>query len=171
MISVLKGDLAKLDFDMIVCPVRRANRPAQKVSREIFREGGKELQDQIRKLPPVESGECAAVTTQSMPCSQVILTGAPETDGDAEEKDLLASCFWNSIGLAYDFLQNSEKERVTIAFPCIECESLSDEESCQTALKTIQKLFRLYPEAEPVDVAFVTRDQNQYRILKEGLAR
>ena len=171
MISALKGDLAKLDFDMIVCPVTGANRPAQEVSLQIFLEGKKELRDQIKKLPPVESGECKAVNTESMACSQVILTGAPTRYGDAEEKDLLASCIWNSIGLAYDFLQNSEKERVTIAFPCIRCESLNDEESCRTALETIKKLFRLYPEAEPVEVVFVTRDQNQYRILKEGIVK
>lgn len=174
MMYAMKGDLTGLDFDLIVCPANPQLLPGSGVNKEIFETAGRGLLCEVMQYKELKAGQAIMTDAYHLPCKKVIhAVGPVYNSGQDNEEELLASCYWNALALAYDYLMKSEEEKITVAFPCISTGvgGFPDELACHIAVKTIRKLFRLYPEAKAIDVAFVTRAQEQYKILKEELAR
>lgn len=174
MISVLKGDITGLDFDIIVNPANTQLLPGSGINRKIFEKAGRGLVNEMLSHGQISMGKAVMSDAYNLPCKKVIHAAGPVYNFNLdEEEELLAACYWNSLSLAYDYMLENHLNRLTVAFPEISTGpyGFPAEEACHIAVKTVKKLFRLYPEAEGIHVVFVLRDQLPYLLYKKELSR
>lgn len=115
-LSVLKGDITKLDVDVIVNAAAPDLLGGGGVDGAIHRAAGPSLVAQCRTLGGCETGDAKITGGYRLPATAVIHTVGPVWHGgDRSEPELLASCYRKSLALAeqYDFK--------SIAFPAISC--------------------------------------------------
>lgn len=106
MISTLKGNISLLDFDLIVDPTNQQVLPMQGVSAQIFHQSGNEMMKACQALNGLEVGKAKMTESFNLPCKAVIHTCGPRyIDGAHNEDEYLAACYWNSMALAYDYMQ------------------------------------------------------------------
>ncbi len=117
-ISVIQGDITKLEVDAIV---NAANNPllgGGGVDGAIHRAAGPGRLEECRTLGGCETGQAKITSGHNLPARWVIHTVGPVWHGgDQKEDELLAGCYRNSLALAGQYsLKCSLK---TIAFPAI----------------------------------------------------
>ncbi len=172
MIYVMKGDITGLDFDLIVNPANTQLLPSTGVNLDIYRAAGKGMLHELLPYAPIEEGRAILSGSYGLPCRKVIHAIGPAYNfGLDDEQELLAACYWNSMALAYDMLRNQSRPKLSIAFPEISTGpyGFPAAEACHIAIRTIQRLFREYPEAQGIDVWFVLRDEASYMLYKKEL--
>lgn len=172
MISVLKGDITRLDFDIIVNAANSALMPGGGVCGAIFSRAGQGLLKECISLNGCQTGQAKMTLAYDLPSKRIIHAVGPRyIDGKHNEKELLAACYWNSMSLAYDYLLESKQERIAIAFPCIATGiyGYPNQEACKIACDTIQALYKAYPDAKAIDVTFVCYLEIDYAYYKEYL--
>ncbi len=163
MILTLKGDLSKLDFDIIVVGLTQNLVPESGVARKVL-EG-----IQIENL---ELGRAQMVDGNGLACKKVIYSVCPTyQDGNNNEDEYLAACYWNSLSLAYQYMYDEKLDRVHVGFSSLATQTshFPNLDACQIALKTIKRLNNKFPETKAIDICFVCDKTEDYMLYKEVL--
>jgi O-acetyl-ADP-ribose deacetylase (regulator of RNase III) len=113
-IEVIRGDITRLDVDIIVNAANQSLLGGGGVDGAIHRAAGRALLDECRALGGCPTGQVRLTGGHGLLARYVIHAVGPiyETGGQGEA-DLLRSCYQDSLRLA------AEKQAGTIAFPCI----------------------------------------------------
>jgi len=114
MVSVVVGDITKLNVEAIVNAANTTLLGGGGVDGAIHAASGPQLKDACRALNGCRTGEAKITPGFRLPAKLVIHTVGPVwSGGNAGEPDLLVSCYRNALELA---LQHNIS---TIAFPAI----------------------------------------------------
>lgn len=112
-INLTQGDITTLQVDAIVNAANKSLLGGGGVDGAIHRAAGKELLEACRKLHGCETGKAKITPAFALPSRYVIHTVGPVYSGSANDAELLASCYRESLNLAAD------KDLQSIAFPAI----------------------------------------------------
>lgn len=113
-ISIVKGDITKIEVDAIVNAANSRLLGGGGVDGAIHRAGGREILEECKKIAGCPTGEARITTAGKLPCKKVIHTVGPiYKDGNHNEPQLLYNAYYNSLKLA------EENQLKTIAFPSI----------------------------------------------------
>lgn len=117
-IEVFKGDITKIEVDVIVNAANTSLLGGGGVDGAIHRAGGSAILNDCRKIVARQGGckvgEAVITTAGNLPAKYVIHTVGPVYNGGQKgEPEKLANCYLNSLQLAADTHCKS------IAFPCI----------------------------------------------------
>lgn len=115
-LELYRGDITKLDVDAIVNAANESLLGGGGVDGAIHRAAGRELYEECKKIGGCPTGEARITRGYRLPARHVIHTVGPVWHGGGRgERELLASCYRNSLRLA---VENGVR---TIAFPAISC--------------------------------------------------
>ena len=163
-ISLIKGDITKLDIDAIVNAANTSLLGGGGVDGAIHRAAGPQLLEACRKLNGCPTGEARLTPGFNLPARYVIHTVGPVWhDGKDQEGELLESCYFNSLRIATD------KGLSSIAFPNISTGvyRFPKELAGEIAVQTVRKY--LANNELPAEVVFVAFDDENYAIYKSLL--
>ena len=156
--TLKKGDITKLDADVIVNAANGRLAPGGGVCGAIFSAAGYDQLDQAcRKLGGCETGSAVITPGFALPARHVIHAVGPVWQGGKRnEAQLLGSCYTCSLELA---LKNRCK---SIAFPLISSGiyGYPKEEAFQIAISAI----RHFLEKHDMEVYLVLFDQETYQL-------
>lgn len=134
---LVKGDITKMETDVIVNAANTALKMGGGVCGAIFKAAGvQKMHNACAHLSPIRTGEAVYTPAFNLPSKFVIHTAGPiYKDGRSGEAELLEACYLNSLQLA-DTLQCR-----SIAFPLISSGMYGypKEEALDVATKAIQK--------------------------------
>ena len=113
--QITKGDITKLEVDVIVNAANTSLSEGGGVCGAIFKAAGEALMQQAcAPLAPIAQGEAVMTPAFALPCKAVIHTAGPiYQDGKHQERETLTRCYQNSLHLALQAGYES------IAFPLI----------------------------------------------------
>ncbi|MDV3507966.1 O-acetyl-ADP-ribose deacetylase [Elizabethkingia anophelis] len=165
-IEIIKGDITKIQADVIVNAANSSLLGGGGVDGAIHRAGGKQILDeciQIRnKQGKCNPGEAVVTTAGNLPAQYVIHTVGPVWKGDKERCErLLGNCYNNALELADNLGVK------TIAFPNISTGiyKFPKDLAAEIAIKIAQNL-----ESETIEkIIFVCFDEENERIYKQLL--
>lgn len=165
-ISLIKGDITKLEVDAIVNAANSSLLGGGGVDGAIHKVGGKQILEEcidIRsKQGGCKPGEAVITTGGLLKAKSIIHTVGPVWNGGNNDEDkLLASCYINSLKLA------EENHIKTIAFPNISTGvyRFPKERAADIAVKTVKNYLR---ENESIEkVIFVSFNEENYQLYSK----
>lgn len=173
MISVIKGDITGLDFDLIVNDARKDLMPQNGICASLFNKADEGLIEECEKIGSCEQGQVVLTHSHSLPCKGILHAVGPRyIDGSQGERDILEACYWNALAFAYKLCRQTGWTSLSIAFPCLGIQNgYPKKDACHVAVQTTRNLFRQFPEANFINVVFVCENQQNYMYYKEELSR
>jgi O-acetyl-ADP-ribose deacetylase len=163
-IELIQGDITKLQVDAIVNAANTSLLGGGGVDGAIHRAAGPELLKECSLLQGCPTGEAKITKGYRLPARYVIHTAGPIwRGGNADEEELLASCYKRSLHLA---IQHGIK---SIAFPNISTGvyHFPKEKAASIAVKTVKEFSESDSNLERV--IFICFDEENYRIYQEQL--
>ncbi|GMU95568.1 O-acetyl-ADP-ribose deacetylase [Ignavibacterium album] len=164
LIELYKGDITKIKVDAIVNAANNSLLGGGGVDGAIHRAAGPELLEYNRKLGGCATGEAKISPGFRLPSKYIIHTVGPIWQGGtANEDQLLANCYQNSLKLAV------ENQIKTIAFPAISTGvyGFPLDRATEIAIRTVKGFLRDNDAIEKV--VFVCFDDNTYEVYKRLL--
>jgi len=164
-ITLLKGDITKLDVDAIVNAANESLLGGGGVDGAIHRAAGPQLLEECKTLGGCPTGQARITKGYNLSAKFVIHTVGPVwRGGKNNEGKLLADCYRNSLRLA------SENNIKTIAFPCISTGvyCFPKEKAAQIAVEEVNNFLKNNNVVE--NVSFVCFDEESFTIYKKLLA-
>ena len=167
MIEIIKGDITKLEVDVIVNAANRTLLGGGGVDGAIHRAAGPRLLAECATLGGCDTGSAKITRGYRLPAKYVIHAVGPVwSGGHKNEDDLLASCYRKALQLAAEYGLQS------IAFPCISTGiyRFPFERACRIALREISSAIHAEASLRRVTcVCFSDSDYQAYRrILVES---
>ncbi len=162
-ISLLRGDITKLEVDAIVNAANKTLLGGGGVDGAIHRAAGKKLLEECRQLNGCETGDAKITKGYQLPAQFVIHTVGPVYNGGKyNEAEKLASCYQRSLEIAVD--NNIE----SVAFPNISTGvyGYPKAEAAKIAIQTVKAFLETHSQLQ--EVIFCVFDDENYR-LYDGL--
>lgn len=167
-ISVVKGDITKIEVDAIVNAANSSLLGGGGVDGAIHRAGGPAILEECKKIVARQggcnTGEAVITTAGNLPAKFVIHTVGPIWHGgNKNEKSLLAACYTSSLQLA---VENNCK---SIAFPAISTGvyRFPKPEAATIAVQTVQAF--LQENSQPEKVIFVCFDEENFNLVQTAI--
>ena len=161
-ISVVQGDITKIQTDVVVNAANKHLRGGGGVDGAIHRAGGPSIMEECRAIGSCPTGEAVITTAGKLPAKKVIHTVGPVWNGGKDnEEALLTNAYQNSLDLAF------KANLYHILFPQYQYGSLwiSKKESSRNSYWMWQNhSLKGIPEME---IVFVCFDQENYEIYKQ----
>ena len=169
-IKIIKGDITKLEIDVIVNAANTSLLGGGGVDGAIHRAGGSEILEECKKIRNRQGGckvgEAVITNAGKLKAKKVIHTVGPKwNNGNSKEEEKLANCYINSIKLA------EEHKMSSIAFPNISTGiyGFPKELAAKMAIETIRNYDYKFIDLV-VFVCFDIENLNLYKALDiEGL--
>lgn len=162
-ISIIQGDITRLDVDAIVNAANRSLLGGGGVDGAIHRAAGPELLKACRPLGGCATGQAKITPGFRLPADYVIHTVGPVWSGGSQsEAELLASCYRQSLALA------REHGLKTIAFPAISTGVYGYplDQAAQIAMQTVQTFLQSDTQIEAVYL--VCFGQRAYEVYEQA---
>ena len=143
LLSLVQGDITLQEVDGIVNAANSRLAGGGGVDGAIHRAGGPAIMAQCRRIGGCPTGQAVITTGGNLPAQKVIHTVGPIYGRQANNAELLASCYANSMGLAR---ANGLR---SLAFPSISTGvyGYPVAEAAKVALTTITRELKEHPEA------------------------
>ncbi|MBN1633097.1 MAG: O-acetyl-ADP-ribose deacetylase [Ignavibacteria bacterium] len=162
-ISIIKGDITKLEVDAIVNAANKTLLGGGGVDGAIHRAAGRQLYEKCKTLNGCETGEAKITRGYNLPAKNVIHTAGPVWHGGKyNEPSLLKNCYLNSLKLA------KEHNLKTIAFPSISTGvyGYPIEEASKIAVDTVMSFLK--ENSIPEEVTFVCFSDSDLKVYKKN---
>jgi O-acetyl-ADP-ribose deacetylase (regulator of RNase III) len=164
-ISVIRGDITRVEADAIVNAANSSLLGGGGVDGAIHRAGGPDILEACKKIVArqggCKTGNAVITTAGKLPAKFVIHTVGPVWNGgNNNERALLAKCYLNSLMLA------AENGCKTVAFPAISTGvyRFPKDEAAFIAVQTVDDFIR--NTAPGLRVTFVCFDEENFLLLK-----
>jgi O-acetyl-ADP-ribose deacetylase (regulator of RNase III) len=164
VIELVIGDITEQEVDAIVNAANSTLLGGGGVDGAIHRAGGPSILAECRGLGGCRPGDVKPTTAGDLTAKHVLHAVGPVwRGGDANEAELLASCYRRAIELA------AELGDRTVAFPAISTGAYGYplERAAPIAIEATQKAMREHPEVEIA--RFVFRDELALAAYREAL--
>lgn len=167
-LSCKKGDIAKIETDIIVNAANSSLLGGSGVDGAIHTAGGPEILEACKKIVDRQGscpvGEAVITTAGRLPAKHVIHTVGPVWNyGKMNEEEKLRDCYRNSLELA------SEKKVNSITFPNISTGAYGfpKEKAVEVVLDEVKKYFLENNASTIKEVVFVCYDDENFDIYSE----
>ncbi len=164
-IKLMKGDITRLKVDVIVNAANNSLLGGGGVDGAIHRVAGPGLLDECRRLNGCKTGEAKMTSGYNLLAKFVVHTVGPVwRGGNNNEKELLASCYRNSLRIT----ENTKSK--TIAFPNISTGvyNFPKDLAAEIAIKEVKEFIKNSKRIKKV--MFVCFDEDNYQIYNKLLS-